>query len=211
MSLTAHKTYGPKGIGALYVRRERRVRLEAQMHGGGHERGLRSGTLATHQIVGMGECFRIAGEEMATEVPRMRALRDRLGGSGDLPELRVNGDMERRIANNLNLSVALRKLRCARDVAHRHRRVVDVRLLLGQRDALARAAGARRRRSQARIRITVGRFNTEEEIDHAIAHLRQKIDECRAQHRLAWRHEVPRTHGQPATSRGRGGTATFRW
>src|SRR5918992_169547 len=91
MSLTAHKTYGPKGIGALYVRRDRRVRLEAQMHGGGHERGMRSGTLATHQIVGMGECFRVAREEMATEIPRMRALRDRVwSGLRELPELRVN-------------------------------------------------------------------------------------------------------------------------
>ncbi|HET9664634.1 MAG TPA: aminotransferase class V-fold PLP-dependent enzyme, partial [Burkholderiales bacterium] len=108
MSLTAHKTYGPKGIGALYVRRNSRLRLEAQMHGGGHERGLRSGTLPTHQIVGMGACFRIAREEMAVEVPRMRALRDRLlRGLADLPEVRINGDMTHRIANNLNITLTL--------------------------------------------------------------------------------------------------------
>jgi cysteine sulfinate desulfinase/cysteine desulfurase-like protein len=99
MSLTAHKTYGPKGIGALYVRRTPQVRLECQMHGGGHERGLRSGTLATHQIVGMGTAFRIAGERMATEVPRLRALRDRFWSKlKDLPGVILNGDPERRIA-----------------------------------------------------------------------------------------------------------------
>src|ERR1044071_7024229 len=108
MSLTAHKTYGPKGIGPLYVRPDRRMKLHAQMHGGGHELGLRSGTLPTHQVVGMGECFRLAREEMKEEIPRIAALRDRLWqGLSDLPELRVNGDLQRRIANNLNLSVVL--------------------------------------------------------------------------------------------------------
>ncbi len=105
MSFCAHKIYGPKGIGALYVRRKPRVRLEAQMHGGGHERGLRSGTLATHQIVGMGEAFRIAREEMATESERIRMLRDRLyDGLKDLEEVYVNGDMEHRVAGLLNIS-----------------------------------------------------------------------------------------------------------
>jgi len=108
LTITAHKLYGPKGIGALYVRRKPRVRIEAQIHGGGHERGLRSGTLPTHQIVGLGECFRLAGEEMAREVPRMRALRDCLWERlRDVPGIVVNGGMERRIANNLNLSLRM--------------------------------------------------------------------------------------------------------
>ena len=105
MSFSAHKTYGPKGIGALYVQRKPRVRLEAQMHGGGHERGMRSGTLATHQIVGMGEAFRIAQEEMATENERVRMLRDRLmAGLMDMEEVHLNGDLEQRVPHNLNLS-----------------------------------------------------------------------------------------------------------
>ena len=105
MSFSAHKTYGPKGIGALYVRRKPRVRIEAQMHGGGHERGMRSGTLATHQIVGMGEAFRIAREEMATENERIRMLRDKLlRGLSQIEETYVNGDMERRVPHNLNIS-----------------------------------------------------------------------------------------------------------
>jgi cysteine desulfurase len=105
MSLCAHKIYGPKGIGALYVRRKPRVRIDAQMHGGGHERGMRSGTLATHQIVGMGEAFRLAREEMATENDRIRMLRDRLyEGLNDMEEVYVNGDLDHRIAGNLNIS-----------------------------------------------------------------------------------------------------------
>src|SRR5690606_4320887 len=105
MSVTAHKVYGPKGIGALYVRRKPRIRIEAQMHGGGHERGFRSGTLATHQIVGMGEAFRLARLEMDTENQRLRALRDRLwAGLSKIPEVYVNGDMDQRIPHNLNVS-----------------------------------------------------------------------------------------------------------
>ena len=105
MSFSAHKTYGPKGIGALYVRRKPRIRLEAQMHGGGHERGMRSGTLATHQIVGMGEAFRLAREEMATENERIRYLRDKLlQGLRDMDEVHINGDMEQRVPHNLNIS-----------------------------------------------------------------------------------------------------------
>ncbi|OGT26137.1 MAG: IscS subfamily cysteine desulfurase, partial [Gallionellales bacterium RIFOXYD2_FULL_52_7] len=105
MSFSAHKTYGPKGIGALYVQRKPRVRLEAQMHGGGHERGMRSGTLATHQIVGMGEAFRIAQQEMTEENERVRMLRDRLlAGLMDMEEVHINGDMEQRVPHNLNLS-----------------------------------------------------------------------------------------------------------
>jgi cysteine desulfurase len=185
MSLTAHKTYGPKGIGALYVRRDRRVRLEAQMHGGGHERGLRSGTLATHQIAGMGECFRLAREEMEREVPRIRALRDRLwDGLKDLPELRVNGDMERRIANNLSLSVALEN--CDALVSALTDIAVSSTSACSSGSAMPshvlQAIGAE---GASTIRLTVGRFNTEAEIDHALAHLRGKIEECRARQTLA--------------------------
>ena len=185
MSLTAHKTYGPKGIGALYVRRDRRVRLEAQMHGGGHERGLRSGTLATHQIAGMGECFRIAREEMQSEVARIRSLRDRLwAGLRDLPELRINGDMERRIPNNLNLSVAVEN--CDALVSSLSDIAVSSTSACSSGSAMPshvlQAIGAE---GSSTLRITVGRFNTEAEIDHAIAHLREKIEECRARRTLA--------------------------
>ena len=185
MSLTAHKTYGPKGIGALFVRRDKRVRLEAQMHGGGHERGLRSGTLATHQIAGIGEAFRIAREEMETEVPRMRALRDRLwAGLCDLPELRVNGDMERRIANNLNLGIVLEN--CDALVSSLTDIAVSSTSACSSGSAMPshvlQAIGAD---SASTLRLTVGRFNTEAEIDHAISHLRAKLEECRARQALA--------------------------
>jgi cysteine desulfurase len=180
MSLTAHKTYGPKGIGALYVRRERRNSIQAQMHGGGHERGLRSGTLATHQIVGMGECFRIAGEEMADEVPRIRALRDRLwAGLRDIPELRVNGDLEKRIANNLSLSVAVENcdalVNSLTDIAVSSTSACSSGSAMPSH--VLQAIGAE---GASAIRITVGRFNTEAEIDHAIRHLREKLEQCRA-------------------------------
>jgi cysteine desulfurase len=180
MSLTAHKTYGPKGIGALYVRRDRSVRIAAQMHGGGHERGLRSGTLATHQIVGMGACFGVAQEEMAAEVPRMRALRDRLwSGLSDISELRVNGDMERRIANNLNLSVALPD--CDALVTSLTDIAVSSTSACSSGSAtpshVLQALGAE---GSSTIRLTVGRFNTIDEIDHAVRHLRAKLTECRA-------------------------------
>ena len=181
MSLTAHKTYGPKGVGALYVRRDRRVRISSQMHGGGHERGLRSGTLPTHQIVALGECFRIAGEAMATEVPRIRALRDRLwAGLRDRTELRVNGDMEQRIANNLNLSIAIEN--CDALATRFTDIAVSSASACSSGSALPshvlQAIGAD---GTSTLRITVGRFNTEAEIDHAIAHLREKLDECQAQ------------------------------
>jgi len=183
MSLTAHKTYGPKGIGALYVRRDRKVRLEAQMHGGGHERGLRSGTLATHQIAGMGECFRIAREEMATEVPRMRALRDRLwAGLCDLSELRVNGDMEQRIANNLNLGISLPD--CDALVATLTDIAVSSTSACSSGSAMpSHVLQSLGSDAASTIRITVGRFNTPEEIDHAASHLRQKLEECRSRTR----------------------------
>jgi cysteine desulfurase len=182
MSLTAHKTYGPKGIGALYVRRDRRVRITAQMHGGGHERGMRSGTLPTHQIVGMGECFRLAREEMTAEVPRIRALRDRLwAGLKDLPGVRINGDMEQRVAHNLNLSLEFAEcgalIESLQDIAvsstsacsSGHAAPSHVVQALGGDDA---AGGT--------LRITVGRFNTEREIDYAVQYLKDRIEHCRS-------------------------------
>lgn len=180
MSLTAHKTYGPKGIGALFVRREPRVRLEAQMHGGGHERGLRSGTLPAHQIVGMGACFRIAREEMDAEVPRMRALRDRLlSGLAGCPEVRVNGSMKQRIANNLNISLALEN--CDALIAS----LTDI--AVSSASACSSGSAAPSHVLQALgadggnvLRITVGRFNTVEEIDYAADYLRGRIEDCRA-------------------------------
>jgi cysteine desulfurase len=183
MSLTAHKSYGPKGIGALYVRREPRVRIEAQMHGGGHERGLRSGTLPAHQIVGMGECFRIAREEMGSEVPRMRALRDRLlQGLAGLPEVRINGDMTQRIANNLNISLALEN--CDALVASLSDIAVSSTSACSSGSALPshvlQALGTDSAMAGTSIRITVGRFNTTEEIDYAVQYLRGKIEDCRA-------------------------------
>ena len=183
MSFTAHKTYGPKGIGALYVRREPRARIEAQTHGGGHERGLRSGTLPTHQIVGMGECFRVAGEEMEHEMPRMRALRDRLfKGLADLPEVHVNGDMQRRIANNLNVSIELEN--CDALVSSLADIAVSSASACSSGSAtpshVLQALGAGSTAAGNSIRITVGRFNTDEEIDYAIDYLRRKIEDCRA-------------------------------
>jgi cysteine desulfurase len=180
MSLTAHKTYGPKGIGALYVKSEPRVRIEAQMHGGGHERGLRSGTLATHQIVGMGACYAIAREEMAAEVPRIRALRDRLlAALRAYPEVRVNGSMERRIANNLNLSIALDNcdalLASLTDIAVSSTSACSSGSTMPSH--VLQALGADGGNA---LRITVGRFNTEEEIDYAAQYLRGKIEDCRA-------------------------------
>ncbi len=182
MSLCAHKIYGPKGIGALYVRRKPRVRIEAQMHGGGHERGMRSGTLATHQIVGMGEAFRIAKEEMATENERIRMLRDRLyDGLKDIEEVYVNGDMEHRIAGNLNISfnyvegesliMALRDLAVSSGSACTSASLEPSYVLraLGRDDELAHSS----------IRFTIGRFNTVEEIDYTIELVRSAVQKLR--------------------------------
>jgi cysteine desulfurase len=178
MSLTAHKTYGPKGIGALYVRKGLAA-LAPQMHGGGHERGMRSGTLATHQIVGMGECFRIAGEEMATEVPRVRALRDKLyRGLATIDCVRVNGDMHNRIAHNLNISVMLpdceQMIALLTDIA-----VSSASACMGGGASHVLQALYRGEPSPNAIRITVGRFNSEAEIDYAFDYLSSRILECR--------------------------------
>jgi cysteine desulfurase len=182
MSLSAHKTYGPKGVGALYVRRKPRVRLEAQMHGGGHERGMRSGTLATHQIVGMGEAFRIAREEMATEIERVRMLRDKLlKGLMDIEEVHVNGDLERRVAGNLNVSfnyvegesliMAIKDLAVSSGSACTSASLEPSYVLkaLGRNDELAHSS----------IRFSIGRFTTEEEIDYAVKLLHEKIGKLR--------------------------------
>jgi len=182
MSFSAHKTYGPKGIGALYVRRKPRVRIEAQMHGGGHERGMRSGTLATHQIVGMGEAFRIAREEMAAENERIRRLRDRLlKGLSDIEEVHVNGDMEHRVPHNLNISfnfvegesllMAIKDLAVSSGSACTSASLEPSYVLraLGRSDELAHSS----------IRFSVGRFTTEQDIDFAIELLHQKIGKLR--------------------------------
>ena len=182
MSFSAHKTYGPKGIGALYVRRKPRVRLEAQMHGGGHERGLRSGTLATHQIVGMGEAFRLAREEMAAENERVRQLRDRLAdGFKDMEAVYVNGDVERRVPHNLNISFAYVEgeslIMAIKDVAVSSGSACTSASL--EPSYVLRALGRNDELAHSSIRFSIGRFTTEEEIDYAIDLLRRKIDKLR--------------------------------
>jgi len=182
MSFSGHKIYGPKGIGALYVRRKPRVRLEAQMHGGGHERGMRSGTLATHQIAAMGEAFRIAGEEMATEHNRLTALRDRLyDGLKDMEEVYVNGDLAHGVPNILNMSfnfvegesliMALKDLAVSSGSACTSASLEPSYVLraLGRSDELAHSS----------IRFSIGRFTTEAEIDYTIEHVRGAIGKLR--------------------------------
>jgi cysteine desulfurase len=182
MSFSAHKLYGPKGMGALYVRRKPRTRLEAQMHGGGHERGMRSGTLATHQIVGMGEAFRIAAEEMAGENERIRMLRDRLwGGLKDMEEVYLNGDLEQRVAGNLNVSfnfiegesliMALKDIAVSSGSACTSASLEPSYVLraLGRDDELAHSS----------IRFSMGRYTTAEEIDYTIDLVRGAVQKLR--------------------------------
>jgi cysteine desulfurase len=182
MTFTAHKTYGPKGVGALYVRRKPRVRLEAQMHGGGHERGLRSGTLPTHQIVGMGEAFRIAREEMDAEIAKVKALRDRLAkGLMEIEEVYINGDMDHRVPHNLNVSfnfvegesliMAVKDLAVSSGSACTSASLEPSYVLraLGRSDELAHSS----------IRFTIGRFTTEEDIDFAVNLLKAKVGKLR--------------------------------
>ena len=182
MSLASHKTYGPKGIGALYVRRKPRVRLEAQMHGGGHERGMRSGTLPTHQIVGMGEAFRLAREEMAQDLAKARALQKRLlDGLSDLEQVFVNGDLTRRVPHNLNMSfnyvegesliMGIKGLAVSSGSACTSASLEPSYVLraLGRSDELAHSS----------LRMTIGRFTTEEEIDYAIATIRENVAKLR--------------------------------
>ena len=182
MSFSAHKTYGPKGIGALYVRRKPRARLEAQMHGGGHERGLRSGTLATHQIVGMGEAFRIAREEMKVENERVRKLRDRLlKGLQDIEATYVNGDMELRVPHNLNISFAYVEgeslIMAIKDVAVSSGSACTSASL--ELSYVLRALGRNDELAHSSIRFTIGRFTTEEEVDYTIELLHKKIGKLR--------------------------------
>ncbi|MDP1525742.1 MAG: IscS subfamily cysteine desulfurase [Rhodocyclaceae bacterium] len=182
MSFSAHKTYGPKGIGALYVRRKPRIRLEAQMHGGGHERGLRSGTLATHQIVGMGDAFRIAREEMATENERIRMLRDRLmKGLLDIEETYVNGDLEQRVPHNLNISFNYVEgeslLMAIKDIAVSSGSACTSASL--EPSYVLRAIGRSDELAHSSIRFTLGRFTTEEEVDFTIKLLHEKLGKLR--------------------------------
>jgi len=182
MSLASHKTYGPKGIGALYVRRKPRVRLEAQMHGGGHERGMRSGTLPTHQIVGMGEAFRIAREEMGAERERIRALHKRLfDGLSGIEQVFVNGDLERRVPHNLNMSfnyvegesliMGVKGIAVSSGSACTSASLEPSYVLraLGRSDELAHSS----------LRMTIGRFTTEEEIDSAVHMLKETVARLR--------------------------------
>ncbi|KTT23163.1 IscS subfamily cysteine desulfurase [Pseudacidovorax intermedius] len=182
MSLASHKTYGPKGIGALYVRRKPRVRLEAQMHGGGHERGMRSGTLPTHQIVGMGEAFRIAKEEMAQDLAKARALQKRLiDGLSDIEQVFINGDLTHRVPHNLNISfnfvegesliMGIKGLAVSSGSACTSASLEPSYVLraLGRSDELAHSS----------LRMTIGRFTTEEEIDVAIASIRHNVAKLR--------------------------------
>lgn len=182
MSFSAHKTYGPKGIGALYVRRKPRVRLEAQMHGGGHERGLRSGTLATHQIVGMGEAYRLAKLEMAVENEKIRALRDRLlAGLTKIEATYVNGDQQHRVAHNLNISFSYVEgeslIMAVKDIAVSSGSACTSASL--EPSYVLRALGRSDELAHSSIRFTLGRFTTEEEVDYTIALLQQKIGKLR--------------------------------
>ncbi|RZI43354.1 IscS subfamily cysteine desulfurase [Herbaspirillum sp. HC18] len=183
MSFSAHKTYGPKGIGALYVRRKPRARLEAQMHGGGHERGLRSGTLATHQIVGMGEAFDLARSSMGTENERIRMLRDRLhAGLSTLEEVFVNGDLERRVPHNLNLSFNYVEgeslLMAIKDIAVSSGSACTSASL--EPSYVLRALGLSDELAHSSIRFSIGRFTTVEEVDFAVDLIKQKIGKLRA-------------------------------
>ena len=182
MSFSAHKTYGPKGIGALYVRRKPRVRLEAQMHGGGHERGMRSGTMATHQIVGMGEAFRVAKEDMATENERLLMLRTRLwNGVKDIEAVYLNGDLESRIAGNLNVSFAYVEgeslIMALKDMAVSSGSACTSASL--EPSYVLRALGLNDELAHSSIRFTMGRFTTEAEIDYVIGVIRSAIDKLR--------------------------------
>ncbi|MCB1952486.1 MAG: IscS subfamily cysteine desulfurase [Rhodocyclaceae bacterium] len=182
MSFSAHKTYGPKGIGALYVRRKPRVRLIAQMHGGGHERGMRSGTLAAHQIVGMGVAFRLAREEMATENVRIGLLRDKLmNGLTDIEATYVNGDITRRVPHNLNISFAYVEgeslIMAIKDVAVSSGSACTSASL--EPSYVLRALGRNDELAHSSIRFSIGRFTTEEEVDFTIDLLHRKISKLR--------------------------------
>ena len=182
MSFCAHKTYGPKGVGALFVRRKPRVRLEAQIHGGGHERGMRSGTLPTHQLVGMGEAFRIAKIEMHAEQERLRSLRDRLwAGFQDLEQVFVNGSLEQRIAGNLNVSFNLVEgeslIMALKDLAVSSGSACTSASL--EPSYVLRALGLTDELAHSSIRFTTGRFTTEADIDYVIGHAKDAVNRLR--------------------------------
>ena len=182
VSFSAHKSYGPKGIGALYIRRKPRVRLEAQMHGGGHERGLRSGTLPPHQIAGMGEAFRIAKEEMASELAHIRTMRDRLAkGLQEIEETYVNGDMEHRVPHNLNVSFNYVEgeslIMAIKDIAVSSGSACTSASL--EPSYVLRALGRSDELAHSSIRFTIGRFTTEEDIDFTINLLKSKVEKLR--------------------------------
>jgi cysteine desulfurase len=182
MTFTAHKTYGPKGVGALYVRRKPRVRIEAQMHGGGHERGLRSGTLPTHQIVGMGEAFRLAKEEMHEEITRIRALNERLAkGLSEMEEVYINGDMEHRVPHNLNVSFNFVEgeslIMAIKDVAVSSGSACTSASL--EPSYVLRALGRSDELAHSSIRFTFGRFTTEEDVDFTIRLIKEKVGKLR--------------------------------
>jgi len=182
MSFSAHKIYGPKGIGALYVRRKPRIRIEAQIHGGGHERGMRSGTLATHQIVGMGEAFKIAKAEMATENDRLLMMRNHLyDGFKDMEEVYVNGDLEQRIAGNLNISFNYVEgeslMMSLKDIAVSSGSACTSASL--EPSYVLRALGRNDELAHSSLRFTIGRFTTMEEVDYAIAQTREAVEKLR--------------------------------
>ncbi|HXI37156.1 MAG TPA: IscS subfamily cysteine desulfurase, partial [Burkholderiales bacterium] len=182
LTLTAHKMYGPKGIGALYVRRKPRVRIEAQIHGGGHERGFRSGTLATHQIVGFGEAARLAKLEMASDNQRIRGLRDRLlKNLSGMEEIYVNGDLERRIPHNLNVSFNFVEgeslIMAVKDIAVSSGSACTSASL--EPSYVLRALGRNDELAHSSIRITLGRFTTQEEVDYAADLIRRKVSKLR--------------------------------
>jgi cysteine desulfurase len=182
LSISAHKMYGPKGMGALYVRRKPRVRLEAQIHGGGHERGMRSGTLATHQIVGMGEAARIAMEEMADEAVRARALRERFwNGLKDIEEVYINGDMEQRLPGAINVSIAFVEgeslIMSLKDLAISSGSACTSASL--EPSYVLRALGLNDELAHSSLRFSFGRFTTEEDIDRAVEQLRHAVDKLR--------------------------------
>ena len=182
MSLSAHKVYGPKGIGALYVRRKPRVRLEAQMHGGGHERGFRSGTLPTHQIVGMGEAFRIANDEMKSDNLRIKTLRDKFWNQiKDVEEIYLNGDLENRIPGNLNISFNYVEgeslIMAIKDIAVSSGSACTSASL--EPSYVLRALGRDDELAHSSIRITIGKYSTEEEVDYAVDLLKKSVEKLR--------------------------------
>ena len=204
MSFSAHKTYGPKGVGALFVRRKPRVRIEAQMHGGGHERGMRSGTLPTHQIVGMGEAFRIAKQEMATENERIRMLRDRLWkGLSEIEEVYLNGDLESRVPHNLNVSFNYVEgeslIMAVKDIAVSSGSACTSASL--EPSYVLRALGRSDELAHSSIRFTIGRFTTQADVDYTVE-LRQAQDR-EAARAVAACGKCTRTGSTSARSNGR--------